>query len=760
MGLLLRDALRRLCVEIGWSYAVFWRVIGDRNPKQLVWEDGHCERLPSFSGFDAMDMLRVARGCGNGYAEVGSQAEDRLGMFMKMMVSQVHVVGEGVVGRAALTGNHQWIFQDMFGESSSNILAERTAQFFAGIQTIAIIPVLPFGVVQLGSIQMVMENIEFLNHVRYLFAQLGSVPGALLSDVTQKSLSKNSLVPASSAILGFTYPSGEFCSQAVRSLHAISEECSHQPDRSTSFRTVTQPSDSTFVHLNVKSDSGVSKVTTTNMVTAATLVIHSEVLQQIIDPIIKPGHLNSQPACSSSEVQLSQTNPSIGFNQQATDYSSCSGLGDNSLVATSNLSSSSLAVPGRLPLPSSNIGPLENKPTNCNSESLQIRSNRCKSPYQLTSSDIGSFYGRKGQFAGVNAFGETRSFPVDAKVNIKTSHGIPSGNGIYFMTNKIKDLDGQQRISESLMSSHLLKKNSQDMVTAGRNDQGNDLFDVLPAESDKYRLCFNSLGSLADCWTSSSNPSEEKQRFSYAESIVNTQKKVPEEPHYKDSLGGKSSLIQSGSGNDLFDALGIEYKSSHCNAHELDTDVSTCISPLDIGPLFDSLNHEDSCTDIFSENYHDQLLDAVVSKARSGAKQNSDDDASCRTSITNISKSSLHASSSASGWVVSSEQTESNSLGCIPVPLRAEATIYNLRKSACSTDKTEECSMRGGPYKSPIIPWVENGQNIECGIASIAQCKQADDIGKLTRKRSRPGESPRPRPQRSADDTGPCERTA
>ncbi|KAJ0987217.1 hypothetical protein J5N97_005573 [Dioscorea zingiberensis] len=46
---------------------------------------------------------------------------------------EVHEVGEGVVGQAALQGNHQWIFQDMFSELSSNILAERKAQFFAGI---------------------------------------------------------------------------------------------------------------------------------------------------------------------------------------------------------------------------------------------------------------------------------------------------------------------------------------------------------------------------------------------------------------------------------------------------------------------------------------------------------------------------------------------------------------------------------------------------------------------------------------------------
>lgn len=69
----------------------------------MVWEDGHCERLPSISGFDAMDMLLKEKGLTRGsandwYAEIESQAEDKLGMlFKKMMVSQVHVVGVGCV---------------------------------------------------------------------------------------------------------------------------------------------------------------------------------------------------------------------------------------------------------------------------------------------------------------------------------------------------------------------------------------------------------------------------------------------------------------------------------------------------------------------------------------------------------------------------------------------------------------------------------------------------------------------------------------
>lgn len=36
MGLVLGDALKRLCVEIGWSYAVFWRAVGLQE-QRYVW---------------------------------------------------------------------------------------------------------------------------------------------------------------------------------------------------------------------------------------------------------------------------------------------------------------------------------------------------------------------------------------------------------------------------------------------------------------------------------------------------------------------------------------------------------------------------------------------------------------------------------------------------------------------------------------------------------------------------------------------------
>ncbi|ONM34087.1 Transcription factor LHW [Zea mays] len=136
------DALRRLCEEVGWSYAVFWKAIGAADPVHLVWEDGSCGHASCYTGSDAPEA-----GC-----EPGTSVCTLVG---KVMASQIHVIGEGTIGRAAFTGNHQWIVHDPATASDHNlrpeVVAEMNHQFAAGIQTIAIIPVLPRGVLQLGA---------------------------------------------------------------------------------------------------------------------------------------------------------------------------------------------------------------------------------------------------------------------------------------------------------------------------------------------------------------------------------------------------------------------------------------------------------------------------------------------------------------------------------------------------------------------------------------------------------------------------------
>ncbi|KVI08192.1 Transcription factor MYC/MYB N-terminal [Cynara cardunculus var. scolymus] len=145
MGYLLKEALKTLCGVNQWSYAIFWK-IGCQNPKLLIWEECYYEPV-------------IYANAGNGV-----QARNKVHTLVTKMMkdSYINLLGEGCV---------------------SKVSNEVYTQFSADIhQTIAVIPVHPHGVVQLGSSSTIMENMGFVNDVKSLISQLGCVPGALLSE--------------------------------------------------------------------------------------------------------------------------------------------------------------------------------------------------------------------------------------------------------------------------------------------------------------------------------------------------------------------------------------------------------------------------------------------------------------------------------------------------------------------------------------------------------------------------------------------------
>ncbi|KAL0741013.1 hypothetical protein Bca4012_082526 [Brassica carinata] len=161
MGVLLREALSSICVNNQWSYAVFWK-IGCQNSSLLIWEECYNEPASTSQGNENIQLLT-----------------NRM-----MLNNRIILVGEGLVGRAAFTGHHQWLLANSFNRDihPPEVINEMLLQFSAGIQTVAVIPVVPHGVVQLGSSLPIMENLGFVNDVKGLILQLGCVPGALLSE--------------------------------------------------------------------------------------------------------------------------------------------------------------------------------------------------------------------------------------------------------------------------------------------------------------------------------------------------------------------------------------------------------------------------------------------------------------------------------------------------------------------------------------------------------------------------------------------------
>ncbi|XP_057478012.1 transcription factor bHLH157-like [Actinidia eriantha] len=185
-----QKALKSLCCDNGWSYAVFWR-FDLRNSLLLTMEDAYYE--------------------------------EQMGGVIDNMLLQVHLLGNGVVGQAAFTKRHRWMFsdarcraqnpvdcvknQDIFQDDS-----EIHDQFSSGIKTIVLISVEPYGVVQFGSTQKIPERMEFVDQTKTLFREIENGDAFILPENMPSSSNSEtsgffaSLISTGNSILGDLKP--------------------------------------------------------------------------------------------------------------------------------------------------------------------------------------------------------------------------------------------------------------------------------------------------------------------------------------------------------------------------------------------------------------------------------------------------------------------------------------------------------------------------------------------------------------------------
>ncbi|XP_023552150.1 protein RICE SALT SENSITIVE 3-like [Cucurbita pepo subsp. pepo] len=199
---LLQHTLRSLCVHHSsqWVYAVFWRILPRNYPPPkwenqgafdrsrgnwrnwiLVWEDGFCNFAASEAAgdFPAPSVVYGVQPCR------GLQPE----LFFKMS-HEIYNYGEGLIGKVAADRSHKWIhnepndnqdikFLPTWQNSADSHPRTWEAQFQSGIKTIALIAVKE-GVVQLGAVQKVTEDLSFIVQLRKKLCYIESIPGVLL----------------------------------------------------------------------------------------------------------------------------------------------------------------------------------------------------------------------------------------------------------------------------------------------------------------------------------------------------------------------------------------------------------------------------------------------------------------------------------------------------------------------------------------------------------------------------------------------------
>nr|XP_043610078.1 transcription factor EMB1444-like isoform X2 [Erigeron canadensis] len=172
----------------------------------LMWEDGYVGTLQVE---DSLENMLAETSCvgldetssSNTYN--GTFGGDAVELAVAYMSSFQYTLGDGIVGDVAYSGNCRWVFVDMKSLGTLNALPipehgdEWSLQFAAGVKTILLVPVIPYGVLQLGSLEQLHEDAQMANLIKdkfLLHQDFMSYSGAFSTNQQFSSQSSSSLM--------------------------------------------------------------------------------------------------------------------------------------------------------------------------------------------------------------------------------------------------------------------------------------------------------------------------------------------------------------------------------------------------------------------------------------------------------------------------------------------------------------------------------------------------------------------------------------
>ncbi|KAL2493609.1 Transcription factor LHW [Forsythia ovata] len=698
MGYLLKEALKNLCGANQWSYAVFWK-IGCQNPKLLIWEECF------FAPVSQSRLLGISRtedpGIGfEGYNacgfSAGVQAGDNLHLLINKMTTDNHVnvVGEGLVGRAAFTGNHQWILSEDYTREAHppEVLRELCQQFSAGLQTVAVIPVLPHGVVQFGSFYAMAENMRFVIDVKTLVLRLGNEPVPLVSDnYAAKELSPKIGVPV---FLGNS-TSGDLSgvSNMITSTPFIADSCNYVENsaQTTDFVGETSRSLERQIQDNVQSNGATFHASSSSQ---SHVKLYDDLNEAKFSMRMKSNTTLTNELVTKAEVI--SLNPEVLMNQQASLHIPRSTLHHLSSSSSSTIDSGSSS---------------------------------------WVEKGILSHAGILGHFGGLNvSSGVSMSVPrkksdlissslEDPVDHLTTNHLLvyKSGSGHYFTDDR--NTKRELNVCNERMENDIIQAHG---IPLSKHDEHKISGELLPGFV------------LADRKLEFEGQSPSFKNTEYEDACIGPQSG----DDLFDILGNdfKNKLFNSCWSNRLNNA-------SDSNAGNLDNNNSPSVKSQDTASEIYSLNHGNSNSGIFSVNDSDHLLDAMVSEVHSSAKQRSDDIVSCRTTLTNMSSYYGPNVELPYGQVQVLDQIKGELFGVPEYLAKAEAMSSSFL-SGSSKDYSGTYSQSSSIYGSQISSSIVKGHDIkQNSSASAGYSKKPDEMSKTNRKRLKPGENPRPRPK-------------
>ncbi|KAK6787969.1 hypothetical protein RDI58_016494 [Solanum bulbocastanum] len=700
MGYLLKEVLKTLCGVNQWSYAVFWK-IGCQNTKILIWEESYYETsiLSNIHGTSGVDNPELAfQDWSTGWVSGGvqnsqlqNQAGENLHLLVNkmMMDNQFNIVGEGLIGRAAVTGNHQWILSEGLSRNAHppEVLKELSQQFSAGIQTISVIPVLPHGVVQFGSYLHIMENMGFVEDVKTLISQLGCVPGVLLSD---ENATKEPALETSRPVYLGSSVSTEYCGRAKLMNYAsiIDKGNSIQTEGfvgQTSFSLV----DATFQDSNVN--------------------FHKKILPQV-----KPCmYMNSQLTNNVIKTEVIPPNTDMWKKQQASQYIPKPPFCQESSVGSLTLDSDSIMLTEQ-----------------------QISGENSLAKSNLTLPNVlGSSHGRSHH--GVmhksiphpNFFADASRPPQ--KIISCTEH---IGDGLQIGSSELM-ASSKYDVNHVINNHSLDGQGAEYLLDGSKKMVENDLFQALGAILTGNENPSSSEG-IQDFYSEKIEHGARNPLFDSAYGDVHVQCQSGDDLF--DVLGAdfKKSLLNGSWNNE-------QCNEPNSNTKDWIKNSSTSTISRDASSTINQGN-SDNC--MFSMTGFDRILDTMVSNR--SAKQSLDDNFSSRTTITNLSSTCAPNASCSYDRVGVSSQIQGEQFVSPKTLPKSGAISSSSYRSECSKEDTRMYSQSSSIYGSTISSLVESGYDTKpSSSVSTGYSKKPDEMSKTSRKRLKPRENPRPRPK-------------
>ncbi|KAL0460827.1 UNVERIFIED_CONTAM: Transcription factor LHW [Sesamum latifolium] len=599
--------------------------------------------------------------------------------------------GIRLVGRVAFTGNHQWILSENYYKEAypPEVQKEVCQQFSAGMQTLAVIPVLPHGVVQFGSYLTIVENMGFVNDVLSLVHQLGCVPGVLQSEtyvanelaptigvplctaystpgelpLESNMMNASSLSADSFNYVGCSAQSSVFDSQMSYSLTGeIQNEM-----RPGAALHASNSSSSRFMPRGLHGEAKVAPAVKSRTNQVMNGVVKAEVIPSNLDTWTNQ---NSSPHIPRSINSGSNEGfvglPSVEANEL------CGGAYMKPLSGTDSFSNGTRK-------PCENI--ISKRPTSSRLMNLtKTEASFSDSVDHLTTNYLLTYCSGTEHYHMNGKAAQSDLYPCKDKIeqNAIDAHDIPltQDNEHLNMPELIPGFVGDYR------------KQKIDPVTSTNYDDsgvqpqsGDDLFDILGADF-KNKM-------LSHSW---------------------------------------NSCLSNGPAT---------------STHNWDKNSSACKTSLASSEIY-STSQGNSESGIFSSTGTDHLLDAVVSKVHPSAKQTLDDNVSCSTTLSNTGSLSAHKTSLPYGQFGISHHANGESLGIPKYLAKAGAmSSFSLR-----TGSSKEHSGAYSQCSSVYDSWIENGHNSkQNNSASTGYSKKPNETSKTNRKRLKPGENPRPRPK-------------